>query len=244
MLPEMCEKHVIALLKELRIKMPSYDHDRETVFSAGQNARVIEEAERYYRQMVRPGPASWNLRDRHMATTLEELMNFHGPDAKAIIWEHNTHIGDARATDMWTRGMTNTGQILKERHGHEGVFAVGFGSFDGTVMAAKTWGGKAEVMEMPSAMHGSWEHLMHESRVGDCIVFMNAEMREKTRDHSLGHRAIGVVYDPDLEKGNYVPSKIAERYNAFIFVDRTKALHPVSIHEDIFRMPDTFPFGI
>ncbi len=185
-------------------------------------------AEKYYRAMIRGGPDSWNIRDRHMAEALNRIRRFHGPKAKAIIWEHNTHIGDARATDMADDGMVNVGQLVREQNGSESVFAVGFGTHRDTVIAADAWGHPMEVMEVPSAVAGSWEDLMH--RAGDnnkILVFKGMAGEEFHRP--IGHRAIGVVYHPEYERGNYVPSIMAERYDAFVFVDESQALHPLEL---------------
>src|SRR5205814_282618 len=135
----------------------------EERFVAEQNALVVQNAERYYRTMVRGGPASWNVRDQHMVETLERLMRFHGPDAKAIVWEHNTHIGDASATDMAVAGMFNTGQLVREAHGLDDTVLVGFGSYRGTVIAGYSWGAPMRRITMPNARPGSWEEAMHQA---------------------------------------------------------------------------------
>src|SRR5262249_53750287 len=143
-----CEDEVIALLAELRRSDRAYPQDgRKAHFNAEQNALVVKNAEHYYRTMVQGGPVSWNIRDRHMAETLERLMEHYGPDAKAIVWEHNTHIGDARFTDMTDEGMVNVGQLVRERHAEEGVILVGFGSDRGSVIAATEW--EAPMRRMP-----------------------------------------------------------------------------------------------
>jgi len=245
MVPSLCENEVIDLLMQVRKNMASYNTDPEAVMSAEQNAQVIVNAERYYRAMVRPGPESWNIRDRHMVDTLNRLMKFHGPAAKAIVWEHNTHIGDARATDMVREGTVNVGQLVNEAHKHKGVFSVGFGSYKGTVIAAEGWGELMRVTEVPEAMEGSWEHLMHELDAKDRVLLMNEKLREKIGRRHYGHRAIGVVYRPKYEQyGNYVPSLMPYRYDAFVHIDETNALHPLHIKPDGHQIPETFPFGI
>src|SRR5690606_28645926 len=123
-------------------------------------------AESYYRAMVRGGPASWNVRDRHMLETLERLLEHHGADSKAIVWAHNTHVGDARATDMVDDGMVNLGQLARERWGDE-VFTLGFSTWRGRVIAARRWGAAMERMVVPEAPHGSWEDLLHRAGGGD-----------------------------------------------------------------------------
>jgi erythromycin esterase len=240
-LSDSCKQEVQELLSTIRRKMPHYDSDHEAVFSTEQNALVAVNAERYYQVMMRGGEASWNIRDRHMSETVNRLMDFHGKNSKIIIWEHNTHIGDARATTMKNHGLINVGQLVKEEHDKDGVVRVGFGSYEGTVLAAYHWGDEVEKMKVPPAKAGSWENLLHEAGASDKLIL--------SRDidnfvSSIGHRAIGVVYDPEFEHGNYVPSVIPTRYEAFIFLNRTQALHSLHIKPDGLQMPETYPWGV
>ena len=245
MVPSLCENEVVDLLSKIRLKAPSYNTDPEAVMSVEQNAQVIVNAERYYRAMIKSGADSWNIRDRHMIYTLENLIKFHGPQAKGIIWEHNTHIGDARATDMAAEGMINVGQILNELHRDEGVYSVGFGSYQGTVIAAREWGDVMQIMKVPEAAKHSWEYELHRLNAKDRIVFMNQNVKADIGDKKLGHRAIGVVYHPKYEYlGNYVPSEMPYRYNAFIYLDETSALHPLHLKSDVRQLPETYPFGL
>ncbi|MDO9187338.1 MAG: erythromycin esterase family protein [Bacteroidia bacterium] len=245
MVPSICEDAVIDLLTQVRKNMISYNTDPEAVMSAEQNAHVIVNAERYYRAMVKPGPESWNIRDHHMVDTLDRLIKFHGPESKAIIWEHNTHIGDARATDMVREGTVNVGQLLNEQHKDEGVFSIGFGSYTGTVVAGREWGDIMRVMNQPNAIPDSWEFLLHQLDAKNRIVFMNEEMKKQIGKKEFGHRAIGVVYHPQYEHlGNYVPSLMPHRYDAFVYIDETSALHPLHMEPDGRQMPETFPFGV
>jgi erythromycin esterase-like protein len=244
-----CEDDVVALLGEVRRAARPYPGDgREARFNAEQNALVVKSAEHYYRSMVQGGPESWNVRDRHMAETLKRLTRHHGPGAKAIVWEHNTHIGDARFTDMADDGMVNVGQLVRERHAAEGVVLVGFGSYRGSVIAGREWDAPMERMEVPPARTGSWEDVLHRAGAADRLLLFD-EGRESTR-LLLGerrHRAIGVVYHPDYERyGNYVPTVLPRRYDAFLFLDETRALHP--LHEVRAReegeVPETYPTGV
>lgn len=243
--PALCEDAVLDLLTKVRKNMHNYDADPEGALNAEQNAKVIVNAERYYRAMLRPGPLSWNLRDDHMVDTLGSLMRFHGRTAKGIIWEHNTHIGDARATDMVRHGMQNVGQLVREKYSREGVYAIGFGSYAGSVIAGRGWGEVMQEMDVPVAKPRSWEHMMHSHSPKDRIVFMDEEMRKMIGREEINHRAIGVVYNPESEyPGNYVPSKMPFRYDAFIYIDQTTALHPLHIKPDGHQVPATFPFGL
>lgn len=245
LVPELCEKEVANLLKEIRSNVSRYDSDRENAFSAEQNALIAVNAERYYRAMIRGGAKSWNVRDRHMMETLNRLMDFHGKDAKVIVWEHNTHIGDARATDMATEGMVNVGQLTTEEHAAKGVVLVGFGSYSGSVMASEGWGEEMLNMDVPKAMNGSWEYLLHSAGGGkDKLLMLNKLKSDERMGNYIGHRAIGVVYHPEREQfGNYVPSILPMRYDAFLFIDKTKALHPLHIKPDGKQIPETYPFG-
>lgn len=239
-----CREEVAAMLAEIRSRMPQYNTDHEAVFSAEQNALVTVNAEHYYRTMIGRDAASWNIRDKHMMDTLNRLMNFHWPKAKAIVWEHNTHIGDARATDMKSDGMTNVGQLAKEQHEDEGVFRVGFGSYKGNVVAGSMWGGTMQKMKVPPAIDGSWEDILHNTGTENKLILSDSLKHCDELWHPLGHRAIGVVYHPKHEQfGNYVPSIIPLRYEAFIYLDETMALHPLHIKPDGHQIPETYPWG-
>jgi len=237
-----CENEVVRMLSDIRQKTNMYDHDREAALNTEQNAVIVKNAETYYRSMFGPGNMSWNIRDQHMMETLDRLIQFHGRDKKAIVWEHNTHIGDARATDMRRSGMVNIGQLAREKYGSKNVFLVGFGSYQGTVMAAEAWGAPMQEMEVPAARTGSVEELLHQREKSNRFFIFDGG---PGFDDALPHRAIGVVYDPGRERfGNYVPSFMSLRYNAFIFLDETTALHPLHIKPDGHQMPESFPFGL
>lgn len=241
--PEGCENEVISLLQEIVKKMPIYDSDQEAVFSTQQNAYVAVNAEKYYRSMIEFGPESWNIRDRHMADTLDRLLLHHGEGSKAIIWEHNTHIGDARATSMSKRGLINIGQVIREKYDEENVVLVGFGSYHGSVIAGEQWGATMQKMPVPPARNDSWEALLHQVEERDLLMVFDQD--EEQPKKSIGHRAIGVVYDPHQEQfGNYVPSLIPYRYDAFIHIDESKALHPLKLKPDGNKTPDTYPFNV
>ena len=243
--PSLCEREILDLLTEIQNKLPTYNTDFENVFSTEQNAIIAVNAEKYYRAMIKGGAHSWNIRDKHMLLTINRLVKQHGKNSKVIIWEHNTHIGDARATDMAADGMVNVGQLLKEQYGKDRVKAVGFGSFKGSVIAGSKWGGIIKKIDVPEARPGSWEHLYHKASKGiDQILLMNDIKKEECLFSPIDHRAIGVVYNPEYEKfGNYVPSIMPERYDAFVFIDETKALFPLKINLDNHQIPETYPFG-
>jgi erythromycin esterase len=214
----------------------------EGAFVMQQNALVALNGENYYRSSVSSYPGSWNIRDRHMTQTIRRLLKWHGPDAKIIVWEHNTHIGDARYTDMAAGGMVNVGQLVREEWGRDQVYAVGFGSYRGSVIAADDWGGPVKTMLVPAAQKGSWEAMLHQQSAENKILFSDELRQQEALMKPLGHRAIGVQYDPARESGNYVPSVIPERYDAFIFIDKTTALHPLGTRPKN-EPPDTYPSG-
>ncbi|PRY10179.1 erythromycin esterase-like protein [Pontibacter ummariensis] len=216
----------------------------EAQFVAEQNALVALNGERYFRTMVTSSVESWNIRDRHMALTLERLLEFHGPESKAIIWEHNTHVGDARYTNMVEAGEVNVGQLVRQEYGKENVFLVGFGSYSGTVIAAGSWGAPMRTIPVPPAAEGSWEQILHLLGPTNKIILSKDIRNENFLKRPIGHRAIGVVYNPELEHlGNYVPSVIPKRYDAFIFIDTTQALHPIETITVSKEPPDLYPWG-
>src|ERR1043166_5753020 len=179
-----------------------------------------------------------------MADTLKRLLDFHGKNSKAIVWEHNTHIGDARATDMADEGMYNIGELARNTFKGE-VVLVGFGSYQGSVIAGDAWGAPMQEMEVPSGRSGSWESLLHQAGSENKLLIMEELSGEDLIEHRLGHRAIGVVYHPRFEHlGNYVPSILPLRYDAFIYLDKTKALHPLHFNPDVHFVPETYPFGV
>jgi erythromycin esterase len=248
MVPVSCEDEVVNLLMETQRKAgEAHFDDHEEAFNAEQNARVAVGAERYYRTMIKAGPDSWNVRDYHMADTLQRLMGHHGPNAKAIVWEHNTHIGDARATDMAGAGMVNVGQLVREQRRADGVVLVGFGSHRGTVIAGREWGAPMERMRVPEARDGSWEDLLHQAVDSDSLMILtNGHAANELFRRPRGHRAIGVVYDPAAERlSNYVPTSLSRRYDVFLYLDETMALHPLHIEpEAALEPPDTYPWKV
>jgi len=245
MVPDLCENEVVDLLSKIRRNMPIYNTDKEAVLNVGQNAQVIVNAERYYRTMINAGPDSWNIRDLHMVQTLDTLMDFHGPNSKGIIWEHNTHIGDARATDMAKEGIINVGQVVRQNNKEEDVYTIGFGSYQGNVTAGRSWNDVMQTMKVPEAVKGSWEYELHQLNAKDRVIFMTDEMKQKLGKKYFGHRAIGVVYRPKYEFfGNYVPSIMPNRYDAFMYLDTTSALHPLHIKPDGHQLSETYPFGV
>jgi erythromycin esterase len=243
-----CEDEVTRLLTDLRhqVAEQQFAHGlspSEADFAAEQNGLIAVNAERYYRAMLQGGAASWNVRDHHMMETLQRLLALHGPTSKAIVWEHNTHIGDARYTSMHREGEVNVGQLAREQLGRENVFAVGFGSYQGSVIAGRRWDASPQVMTVPAARRDSWEDRLHNELHGHNGLLLSHELRNQAGlAQPINHRAIGVVYRPEHEHyGNYVPSIIPDRYDAFLHIDRTQALHPLPTHVGPHTPPDLYP---
>ncbi|MDC3418513.1 erythromycin esterase family protein [Aquibacillus salsiterrae] len=226
---ESCVDEVTELLTSIRTSQDLYKDDEESDLNLKINALVANNAERYYRSMVKSDSESWNIRDMHMVETINEIRNYYGPDTKIVVWEHNTHVGDASATDMNGEGMINVGQLVREQNYEEDVFIVGFGTYQGTVIAADEWGSNYERIIVPRAQRQSWEHAMHEAGAYNKLLIFNEGNRHLFTE-PVGHRAIGVVYNPEFESyGNYVPSVMSERYDAYIHVDETNALQPIAL---------------
>ncbi|WP_409464634.1 erythromycin esterase family protein [Amycolatopsis sp. GA6-003] len=246
--PDGCQDEVVALLAELRhARDGSSPLGLDAGFVARQNAEVVAGAERYYRELVRGDRRSWNVRDRHLADTLDRLVRAYGPHAKAVVWAHNTHIGDARATDMAAAGMLNLGQLVRERHAREGVVAVGFGTHRGSVLAGERWGASPRRVPVPPARENSLEGLLHEAVPDDDTLFLFPDEPSGWADQLRGHRAIGVVYRPDSDRNHYVPTVAARRYDAFVHCDSSSALTPLHpLEDELVPMAEaeTYPSGL
>jgi erythromycin esterase len=253
LVPEGCENEVTAMLADLRERIgrsappPTSPGEPEAwaEFAAWQNAEVVSGAERYYRAMVRGGRESWNVRDRHMDDSLHRLLTYYGRDAKAVVWAHNTHVGDARATDMVEAGAVNIGQLARERYGTDDVILVGFGTHRGTVIAGDAWGAPMRRMAVPPARPGTLEDAMHAAAPPQALFVFPRDGRPDLLTDGLDHRAIGVVYHPDRERwGNYVPTALGDRYDAFVWLDETQGVHPLRTGRTDATEPETYPAGV
>jgi erythromycin esterase-like protein len=227
LVPESCEGDVVALLTAVRRRVQTRPRDDEEAFDAWQNAEVAAGAEHYYRTMVRGDQQSWNVRDVHMVDTIDRLAHHLGAGSKGLVWEHNTHVGDARATDMARAGMVNVGQLMRERHGAEGVALIGCASHRGSVIAGGAWGATEAVLPVPRAMAGSHEELLHHALGAAAVLDFGDDRSGAWLSTRLGHRAIGVVYQPRRESGNYVPTVMGARYDALLWFEETEALVPL-----------------
>jgi erythromycin esterase-like protein len=235
-----CENEVVDLLVRLRERAA----DGAVRFGAWQNAEIVAGAERYYRAMIGGGRQSWNVRDRHMDDTLDRLLTHHGPAAKAVVWAHNTHVGDARATAMAAAGEVNIGQLTRERLGPDQVVLVGFGTHRGTVVAGDAWGAPMRQLPVPPARPGSVEDVLHRAAPPAAVLTFPRGERIDLLTDELAHRAIGVVYHPERDHwGNYVPTVLGERYDAFLWFDQTTALRPLPTRRTDVLEPETYPTG-
>jgi erythromycin esterase-like protein len=191
------------------------------------------------------GPDAWNIRDTHMADTLDRLLGAYGPGARAVVWAHNSHVGDARATDLAESGEVSLGQLARERHGDTDVVLVGMGTHRGTVLAGPTWGGPMDAMPLPPARDDSFEDIMHGAGLDRGLFVLPPTGRPDVLTHWLAHRAVGVVYLPARERlANYVPTRLGDRYDAFCWFDETHALHPLPVDHLEPLEPATFPAGV
>jgi erythromycin esterase-like protein len=251
---ESCEDEVVDQLTELRQKAGAFlrrdgDIAAEELFFAEQNARLVKNAEQYYRSMFRGRASSWNLRDRHMVETIEALVaHLNGSrQPKAIIWAHNSHLGDARATEMSQRGELNVGQLVREHFGNEAVL-VGFTTHHGSVTAASDWGAAAERKNVRRALRGSYEELFHD--VGVPRFWINLRDRrdkiDMLREPRL-ERAIGVIYRPESERlSHYFQARLPDQFDAVIHIDETSAVEPLERTSvwDEGELPETYPFQV
>lgn len=242
-----CEKDVLATLQDLLKKSMEYSlADGNRFFDAQQNAHLVANAERYYRTMYYAEANSWNQRDQHMFETLQSILAFRGPDSKAVIWEHNSHIGDARATQMSARGEFNIGQLVRQSYG-DAAYLIGFGTDHGTVAAASEWGGPMEIKQVQPAHIDSYERICHETMTDNFLLPLRKPLQEITRNRLLAERlerAIGVIYRPDTElQSHYFYASLPRQFDEYIWFDETRAVEPIT-RETTKGMPDTFPFGL
>ena len=243
------EPAVVAILRDMLERRFEYEHmDGERFFDAAQNARLVANAERYYRAMYYGSATSWNLRDAHMFDTLKSLLAFYGPQSKGIVWEHNSHVGDASATEMSARGEHNVGQLCRAELGR-GAYIIGFGTDHGTVAAASNWDEPMQEMRVRPAHAESYERLFHESAVRAFVLHLRDPSRRAVRDELVPERlerAIGVVYRPDTElQSHYFYASMPNQFDELVWFDETAAVHPLATPRGPkLALPNTYPFGL
>jgi erythromycin esterase-like protein len=250
-----CEDEVISQLVELRHRATEYAARDGRVaadeyFFAEQNARLVKNAEEYYRALFQGRISSWNLRDRHMAETLDALvahLETQTRHPKVVVWAHNSHLGDARATEMGAAGELNLGQLVRQRYGHEAAL-IGFTTYHGTVTAASAWGGSAEYKHVRPAVPDSYEALFHALGLPRFLLVLRDGNDPLWELHQPRlERAIGVVYLPETERiSHYFHARLAEQFDAVLHFDATQAVEPLerSAEWERGRLPETFPTGV
>ena len=243
------ENAVVATLRDMLERRLEYARrDGERFFDAAQNARVVANAERYYRAMYYGSAASWNLRDSHMFDTLQSLLALYGPDSRGIVWEHNSHVGNALATEMSARGELNVGQLSREKFG-DAAYLVGFGTDHGTVAAASNWDEPMQRMRVRPAHAQSYERLFHDSNLPAFTLHLRDPRRRDVREELLPprlERAIGVVYRPDTElASHYFQASLPHQFDEYVWFDETQAVEPLEIERELTAdLPETYPFGL
>jgi erythromycin esterase-like protein len=247
---ESCEGEVTAQLAEMQLHYGRFSRrdgklEKDELFYAEQNARLVANAESYYRAMFRGRDTSWNIRDEHMTETIAELAGHF--DGKIVVWAHNSHLGDARATEMSERGEWNIGQLVRQHHADE-VFSIGFSTYSGTVTAARDWSAPAERRRVRPALPGSYEELFHTT--GIPAFWLDLRRRDEAcallRERRL-QRAIGVIYRPETERwSHYFETCLPGEFDVIVHIDETHALEPVERNSEWIRteLPETYPEGL
>ena len=245
-----CEDEVTAQLVDLRRRALDYANRdgriaADEYFLAEQNARLVANAETYYRAMFGSHVQSWNVRDRHMMETLESLVQHTGRESKAVVWAHNSHLGDARATQMASSGELNLGQLVRERFNGE-AFLIGFTTHTGTVTAARNWDDPAERRHVRPSLPGSYEHLFHETGISQFLLLLRDGPARQALWTERLERAIGVIYRPESERvSHYFRARLPQQFDAVLHIDRTTALEPLerwAVEEA--DLPETYPSGV
>ena len=242
-----CEYEVVSMLTDLMQKRRAYaEHDGERFLDVVQNARLVANAERYYRTMYYGSRSSWNLRDSHMFETLKNLLNFHGPGSRAIVWAHNSHVGDSAATEMSSRGEYNIGHLCRQEFG-KAAYLVGFGTNSGTVAAASNWDEPMEVKTVRPSLAGSYERLCHEAGHARFMLPLRSQTAPELIEGLMKpqlERAIGVIYRPETElESHYFQAVLPRQFDEYIWFDQTEAVTPLKT-EELEGLPDTYPFGL
>jgi erythromycin esterase-like protein len=242
-----CEEKVVRQCQDILKNQIDYEaNDPDSFLDAVQNARLIASAERYYRIMYYGGAESWNLRDTHMFETLDHILEAHGSQSKAVVWAHNSHIGDARFTDMGAiRDELNIGQLCREKFGGRASL-IGFGTHTGTVAAASDWDGVMEVMRLRPSRPDSYERLFHDAGATRGLVeFRRDETVRRRLLNPRLERFVGVIYRPDTElQSHYAEASLAQQFDAFVWFDETHAVTPLGPEHRRAGVPDTYPFGL
>jgi erythromycin esterase-like protein/predicted phosphoribosyltransferase len=254
-LDKSCKDQVVSQLVELQRRAPEYARRNGSVgedelFYAEQNARLVKNAEEYYRSMFFGEVSSWNLRDSHMVETLDALVTHlgqQGGSAKVVVWAHNSHLGDPRATARGQRGELNVGHLVREKYGREAVL-IGFTTFHGTVTAASDWDGVAERKRVRPALAGSFEALFHSTFPSRFLLAWHDKRALSEALHGPRlERAIGVIYRPETERAShYFQARLSDQFDAVLHFDETRAVEPLecTAQWEAGELPETFPFAV
>ncbi|MBW4443729.1 MAG: erythromycin esterase family protein [Plectolyngbya sp. WJT66-NPBG17] len=254
-LSESCQAEAVDQLKELQQRAAEYTQQdgqvaEDEFFYAQQNARLVKDAEAYYRSMFQERVSSWNLRDRHMADSLDELVNYldrQGQQTKIVVWAHNSHLGDARATDLGKSGQWNLGQLVREKYGQEAIL-IGFSTYTGTVTATSNWNEPPQMKRVRPGLPDSYEALFHATGLPQFWLNLQADNLAITglRERRL-ERAIGVIYRPETERSShYFYASLPQQFDAIIHIDDTRAVEPLdrTVEPIIDEVPETFPSAL
>jgi erythromycin esterase-like protein len=240
-----CEDEMVAQLEDLLASQIEYaSKDGEDFADAAQNARIVRSAEQYYRIMYQGSNESWNLRDRHMFETLQHVMDRRGPDAKAVVWAHNSHIGDAAATSMGWRGQFNIGELCRMAFRDDAVL-IGFGTDRGKVAAADDWDEPMRIKTVLPSRPDSYERVFRHTGMARSLTDLrgHGEVREVLSQPRL-ERAIGVIYRPESElQSHYFEAVLPEQFDAYVWFEETSAVSPLP-SERPHGVPETYPFGV
>ena len=242
-----CEDAVVEQLRTLlERRLERLGQDGEAFFDAAQNARVVQAAEQYYRVMYHGSTASWNLRDQHMFDTLHGLLEHRGPQARAVVWAHNSHIGNAAATAMGWAGEFNIGELCRNAFGRQAVL-IGMGTDRGEVAAASDWDAPMQIKQVRPSRHDSWEQVFLQAGLPASLTDWRGDAREELRaalSETLLERAIGVIYRPESERqSHYFEAVLAEQFDAWIWLEQTHAVTPLGPPRPCGGEEDTYPFG-
>ena len=241
-----CENEVVAMLNEMMDKRLAYAaQDGRRFLDAVSNARLVKNAEQYYRVMYQGSVQSWNLRDQHMFDSLKHLLDFHGTDSKAIVWAHNSHLGDASATEMGARGEINVGYLCR-RNFSEKAYSIGFGTHRGTVAAASDWGAPMEIKIVRPSHPESYERLCHDAGLNNFLLPLRDRHQQYVQELVAPRleRAIGVIYRPETEMAShYFSASLPHQFDEYIWFDQTRAVDALGPEAGA-GVPETFPFGL
>jgi len=261
-----CEQEAIDVLKKMlethakTMKGKASEPELDESFYAMENAKIVREAEKYYRHMFEGGEITWNIRDTHMCDCLQDLLKHYGPETKAVIWAHNSHIGDARETDSRRAREVNIGQLVRERFGIRNTFSIGFTTYTGTVTAADNWDMDPDFKRVRPSLNESVEFLLHEAltengqyyllfRSNNPSIELSKELHSELHKKRL-ERAIGVIYRPHTERpSHYFNASLSTQFDCVIHVEVTRALRPLELHPawaqaEKEHVPDTFPMNV